>query len=68
MTVYEKAKLLISATTNELLLGTKHYRESTGQPLFSVKEILIAMKDKDLIIEPTPERQHIFRQTKRNLK
>lgn len=61
MDVHGKAMLIISATYNELLLGTKHYRASTMQPLTSVKEILKALSDNDLIIEPVPERQHIFR-------
>lgn len=60
MNTLEKAELLISATYNELLLGTKHYRKSTMKSLTSVKEILIALADNDLIINPTPERQHLF--------
>lgn len=60
MDVYEKAKLLISATQGELLLGTKHYRKSTMQLLVSPREILIALSDNDLIIEPVPERRALF--------
>lgn len=65
MDVYEKAQLLISATQNELLLGTKHYRASTMQPLTSTREILKALSEQDLIIEPKAERQHLFEQAQK---
>lgn len=55
-----KALLVIDAVKNELAMGTKHYRASTMQPLSTELEILKALYDKDLMIEPTPERQGLF--------
>ena len=62
MNAHEKAVLLISATQNELTLGTNFYKKSTMQPLISVREILVALRNNNLIVEPIPKRQHIFRQ------
>lgn len=57
----EKAFLIIDAVKGELALGTKHYRTSDGSLLYSPLDIILAMKDSDLTIEPTPERQHLFK-------
>jgi len=46
-----KALVIIKSVENELRSGTKHFRQSTGKELKSVKEILLAMKDHDLLIE-----------------
>jgi len=56
-----KALLIIESTKNELALGTKHFRKSTMQRLTEPKQILMALMNKDLIIEPSPERQHLFK-------
>jgi len=46
-----KALVIIRSVENELRCGTKHFRQSTGKELKSVEEILLAMKDHDLLIE-----------------
>lgn len=56
-----KAVLIIDSTKNELALGTKHFRKSTMQQLTEPKQILLALIEEDLIIEPSPERQHLFK-------
>ena len=58
-TAYEKAKLLISAVTNELALGTKHFDKS-GALLATPKEILSALLNGPITIKPVPERREIF--------
>jgi len=55
---YCKALLIIGSIDNELALGTKHY--SDGKLLTTKLEILEAMKAGTLVIEPSPERKHIF--------
>ena len=59
--ILENAMLIVESTKNELALGTKHYRRSTMQRLTEPKQILLALKENDLIIEPSPERQHLFK-------
>jgi hypothetical protein len=58
MDTTEKALLIIEAVRNELELGTKHYRN--GKLLARPVEILEALRDGKLVIEPTPERRHLF--------
>jgi len=58
MDALEKAIVLIDATRNELALGTKHYKD--GKLLTTPLEILGALRDGGLMIEPTPNRQHLF--------
>ena len=59
--ILENAMLIVESTKNELALGTKHYRRSTMQRLIEPKQIVLALMDDDLIIEPSPERQHLFK-------
>ena len=59
MDALEKAIMIISATKNELALGTKHYTKG-GTLLTEARDIIIALKNNDLVIEPTPERQYLF--------
>jgi len=54
----EKAILIIDAVKGELALGTKHY--SGDRLLTTPLEIITAMKENKLIIEPTPERRWLF--------
>ena len=56
----EKAFLIIDAVEGELVLGTKHYRTSDGHPLYAPLDIIMALKENDLTIEPTPERKRLF--------
>jgi len=58
--VQAKAILIVEAIYGELSLGTKHYSRATGEMITSPIEIIRAMKDSDLIFEPTPERQWLF--------
>jgi len=58
----EKAILIIDAVKGELALGTKYY--SGDRLLTTPLGIVTAMKEGNLIIEPTPERQHLFRAMK----
>jgi len=58
MNTMEKAILIIESTKGELALGTRHY--SDGKLLTTPLEIITALRDGKLIIEPTPERQWLF--------
>ena len=58
MDTLEKALLIIDAAKNELAMGTKHYKK--GKLLTTPLEIIQALRDGGLTIEPTPDRQHLF--------
>ncbi len=60
MEALDEAFLIIDAVKNEITLGTKHFRTSDGKPLYTPLDVIVAMKDNDLTIEPTSERQHLF--------
>jgi len=53
-----RAQLIIDAVKNELALGTKHYSKKSNKPLETPLEIITAMRDNDLIIEPHPLRRY----------
>lgn len=58
--IEDKAVLVIQCVRGELKLGTKHYVD--GVYTEDVVKIIEGMRDGSLIIEPTPERQHIFKE------
>ena len=61
LTPLEKAYMLIRAVEAELKLGTKHY-DQNGTLLLTVREIVTALqRDRSITIEPTADRQHIFK-------
>jgi len=62
MTTMQKAGLLIGSIYHELRLGTKHFDKlKPDVEVRDLKEIVMLLVDGNLVVEPTQERQHIFR-------
>lgn len=58
---HRQALVIIAAVRNELKLGTKHYdKRRPDVVLTDEKEILQALVDGHLLIEPVPARRRIF--------
>ena len=61
MNPHEEAVHLILSIKNELLLGTKHFdKDDTTTEITDVKTILELLQADRLLVQPTPERRHLF--------
>ena len=48
---YKNAQLIINSIKNEINSNTKHFKQSTGETLTNIKDILEALISNDLIVE-----------------
>ena len=59
MNSIQEALMVIEAVKNEIRMGTRHYTAS-GKLLTKPKDIIQAMKNSDLVVEPVQGRRYLF--------